>query len=177
MTRRESDPCGAHCFRVFCDALPDLGFTEVRGLSVAVGNPDDEAATRRRGSPPGRGRGVPTSDRVSPAEREAHSPPLELRRGVTDDRALWAWLQDWLAGDVEPQDVRICLLDARERPVRGWLCRAARPVRWTGPDLVADRPAVATESLELAHAGIDSVGDLDECAGPTEPSTGTGRST
>ena len=77
--------------------------------------------------------------------------------------SLWNWLQSWVAGELDPQDVRVCLLDERGKPVRGWLCRAATPVRWRGPDLVADRAAVATETLTLAHEGIDAVTDLDEC--------------
>ena len=167
MTGREADPYGSHRFRVVCDALPDVGLTEVRGLSVAVVRRDDEAATGRHGSTAGRRRGPRKTKPPAPAERETRSPPLELRRGVTDDQSLWAWLQDWLAGAVPPQDVRICLLDGQRRPVRGWCCRAARPVRWTGPDLVADRPAVATETLTVTHEGIDSIGDLEECAEPT----------
>lgn len=104
---------------------------------------------------------------ATPEQRETDSPKLELCRGVTDDQALWTWLHDWLAGRVTPQDVRICLLNGRGTPVTGWICRGAIPVRWVGPTLVADRAAVATETLELAHTGIDRIGDLETCCETT----------
>ncbi|ELZ96204.1 phage tail protein [Haloferax sulfurifontis] len=173
MTAAGSDPYGAHRFRVRCDALPKLGLSEVRGLSVAVESPtrDESEPEPRRPDAGGRGRRRrkrsgprPRPRPRSPSRRETSSPPLELRRGVTDDRSLWAWFRAWVDGETTPQDVRICLLDATGEPVRGWVCRAATPVRWTGPHLVADAAAVATESLELTHEGIDAVTDLDECA-------------
>lgn len=99
----------------------------------------------------------------TPKQRETESPKLELRRGVTDDQALWAWLHDWLAGTVAPQDVRICLLNNQGTPVTGWICHAAVPVRWVGPTLVADRETVAMETLALAHHGIDRIADLEMC--------------
>ncbi|AKU09137.1 phage tail protein [Haloferax gibbonsii] len=174
MTAAESNPYGAHRFRVRCDALPKLGFSEVRGLSVAVeqptsGEPRSESPPSetdrldRRGRHP-RKRPTPRPRPPSPSRRATSSPPLELCRGVTDDRSLWAWFRAWVDGETTPQDVRICLLDATGEPVRGWVCRAATPVRWTGPHLVADAAAVATESLELTHEGIDALADLDECA-------------
>jgi phage tail-like protein len=76
---------------------------------------------------------------------------------VTDDRRLWNWLQDWIDGEATPRTVRVFLLDEAGDRARGWRCRAATPVRWTGPALAADRPGVATEALAVAHEGIDAV--------------------
>ena len=162
MSARRRDPYRADRFCVSCEALPALGFAEVRGLSVNV-----TVATETRSA-----RGEATNDdrpvaasmaSTTPEQRETDSPKLELRRGVTDDQALWTWVRDWLAGKVTPQDVRVCLLDGRGTPVTGWVCRAAIPVQWIGPTLVADRDAVAMEALELAHRGIDRVADLETC--------------
>ncbi|WP_424009047.1 phage tail protein [Haloferax denitrificans] len=173
MTAAESEPYGAHRFRVRCDVLPKLGFSEVRGLSVAVESANDDESGSEPRPPDTDGRGRRPRKRPGPRRRprprskprrETSSPPLELRRGVTDDRSLWAWFRAWADGETTPQDVRICLLDATGEPVRWWVCRAATPVRWTGPHLVADAAAVATESLELTHEGIHAVTDLDECA-------------
>lgn len=164
MSGRNPDPYGAHRFRVVPDGLPPLGFTAVRGLAVEVAVRDVDSSTSEDGPrvnrPPRFDRPVPE---VPPARRETRSPPLELRRGVSDDRTLRTWLQEWVAGEVGPRDVRVCLLDGAGRPVCGWICRAATPVRWSGPDLVAGRATVATETLELTHEGIDAVIDLDEC--------------
>lgn len=166
----DGDPYGAHRFRVGCEALPKLGFTEVRGLSVGVAVRADEGDGDEASDPPEWWHWSDWYERLdweddpSAERRRTHSPNLELSRGVTDDTSLWSWLRGWVDGDVDPQDVTVCLLDSAGDPVRGWVCRAARPVRWTGPHLVADRPAVATESLELAHEGVDAVTDLSACA-------------
>ena len=164
MSGRDADPYGAHRFRVTCDALPTMGFNQVRGLSVSVvdDGPDEEnsAVPSRKDR---RSQGRSWRGRTPALQRSTSSPALELRRGVTDERALWTWLQSWVTGEVEPQDVRICLLDSQGRPVQGWVCRAATPVRWRGPDLDAEQAAVAMESLELAHDGIDAISDRTDC--------------
>lgn len=164
MRTRGTDPYPAHRFRVSCDELPELGFTEVRGLSVSVAVGDAEApAVDRLDWRDLRSRPDRPTEEIPSSRRETRSPTLELRRGVTDDQSLWTWLQSWVAGEAEPQDVYVCLLDDEGRPVRGWVCRAATPARWVGPDLVADRAAVATETLELVHEGIEAVTDLARC--------------
>lgn len=141
-----------------------LGFTAVRGLSVDATIAGADGSESAPGAGPIDGPQLAASvAATTPAQRVTDSPNLELCRGVSDDQPLWTWLQDWLAGTVPPQDVRICLLDAQGTPVAGWICNAAVPVRWIGPTLVADQPAVAMETLELAHRGIDRVTDLDTC--------------
>jgi phage tail-like protein len=88
---------------------------------------------------------------------DAASPHLSLRRGVTDDRRLWTWLRDWIEGAIEPRDVSVYLLDASGTRGRGWRCLGATPVRWRGPELVAEGPAVATETLEVVHDGVEAI--------------------
>lgn len=171
MSDREDDPYGAHRFSVTSEALPTLGFAEVRGLSVAVAERDDEVKTEEREEAttarPSVSHWLDAPDHpkatIPEERRRTRSPPLELRRGLTDDRTLWTWLQDWVAREIEARDVRICLLDGGGRPVRGWICRAATPMRWIGPDLVAEREAVAFETLELVHEGIESIDDPEKC--------------
>jgi len=164
VSARRSDPFRADRFCVSCKALPALGFTEVRGLSVDVTIATETASRSTQDEASSNCRPAAASLASStPEQRETDSPKLELRRGVTDDRALWVWLHDWLAGRITPQDVRICLLNDRGTPVTGWICRAAIPVRWVGPTLVADRAAVAMETLELTHRGIDRIADLETC--------------
>jgi phage tail-like protein len=156
MTDRPVDPYLRHRFAVdLGDDRPPLGFAEVTGLSVRVrteaGDEDDGPDWLHWRDRP-RGAAIP-----APARRRTASPPLRLRRGVTDDRRLWDWLRDWVDGAATPRTVRVFLLDEAGERARGWRCRAATPVRWAGPELVADRPGVATETLELAHEGIDAI--------------------
>lgn len=168
MSVRRSDPYRANHFCVSCKALPALGFTEVRGLSVDVTIATETASRSAQDEATNDRRPVAASMASStPEQRETDSPKLELCRGVTDDQTLWMWLQDWLAGKITPQDVRICLLNSWGAPVTGWICHAAIPVRWVGPTLVADRAAVAMETLEVAHRGIDRITDLEMCCDGT----------
>jgi hypothetical protein len=166
MTGRPVDPYGRHRFDVdIGDDRPPLGFTEISGLSVRVQarpSADDEPndSPNWLDWPDRLERAV---DRFPPApRRRTASPTLTLRRGITDDRRLWDWLQEWVAGTVEPRDVRVFLLDEAGDRARGWRCRDATPVRWAGPELAAGRSAVATETLELTHEGIEAITGDDE---------------
>jgi phage tail-like protein len=155
------DPYRRHRFDVdIGDDRPPLGFTEVRGLTVRVqARPDEETENDDAGADwlDWRDR-FGAVGRVPPIpRRRTASPPLTLRRGITDDRRLWDWLRDWVDGRVEKRDVRVYLLDAAGERARGWRCRDATPARWTGPELAADRPAAATETLELVHEGLDAI--------------------
>lgn len=152
------DPYPDHRFEVDIDsdAVPATGFSDVRGLAVAVEGADREsqgewAETFERDATWGTG---PTLAATG-ARRPTESPRLELRRGVTDDDTLWDWFQQWLDGTAEPADVRVTLVDSAGDPGRAWVCRRARPVRWRGPTLTAAEPGVATERYELAHDGVE----------------------
>lgn len=165
MTDRR-DPYARHRFEVYLGTGERLGFTEVRGLSVSVeiAAEDDPDETDDDTDGPW----WDFSDWFdqyreclpAPDHRRTQSPNLELRRGLTDDTTLWDWLQDWVAGSTEPRDVTVVLRDDEGQPVRAWRCLGATPVEWTGPKLIATRSDVATETLELAHEGLERVNDL-----------------
>lgn len=173
MSERPADPYVRHRFDVdIGDDRPPLGFTEVSGLSVRVQARADGADEGTDGRDRGHdapdwldlgarlGRAI---DRIPPApDRRVASPTLTLRRGVTDDRRLWDWLDDWVAGRVDPRPVEVFLLDDTGERARGWRCLDAAPVRWSGPELAADRPAPATETLELSHDGIEAIDGRDD---------------
>jgi hypothetical protein len=132
-------------FAVEVDGVGTVGVSEVRGLETTVGR-----------------RAVPLAD-VLPRwlvgdwvlRRDAVSPPLVLVRAATADDTLQAWFEGWVAATVGTRTVRVALLDAAGREQVAWECPNARPTRWVGPRLHATRAAVATESLELAHDGVE----------------------
>jgi len=160
MSDRPVDPYVRHRFDVdLGDDRPSLGFTEVTGLSVRVqARPAEaDAASEVDWFDWGDRLGHAIGRAPSVQRRRTASPPLTLRRGVTDDRRLWDWLQGWVTGRVETRDVRVYLLDDTGERARGWRCRDATPVRWSGPELAADHPAAATETLELTHEGIEAI--------------------
>ena len=47
------------------------------------------------------------------------------------------------------------LRDARRAAPYTWTFKQACPVKWTGPTLQAGTSAVAFESIELIHRGLD----------------------
>lgn len=133
-------------FAVEVAGLDALGVSAVRGLETTVAEREIPLASL-----------LPrwlVGDRTV-VRRDAASPPLVLVRAATADDTLQAWFEGWVAGTVGPRTVRVALLDAAGREQVAWECPNARPTRWVGPRLHADRAAVATESLELAHDGVE----------------------
>jgi phage tail-like protein len=82
-----------------------------------------------------------------------------LKRGVTHQDALLKWFNDTRKLGVQANwgSVEITLVGPKGEPVQGWAFNEAYPVKWTGPTLNATSNAVATESLEIAHAGMTVV--------------------
>jgi phage tail-like protein len=81
---------------------------------------------------------------------------VTLRRAVTGDLTLWAWVRRTLDGAFEPWTMTVTLLDSRREPVCVWELRGARPVKWNGPDLNAmGGGEVAMEELVLTAEGLE----------------------
>ncbi len=92
----------------------------------------------------------------------ASFPTLVLKRGTTDNPALWTWYGEYLdSGRVNPRDGQVHLLAWTEpgllRPVRVWAFRRGYPVKMTGPDLNAQSPAIAIEAVEVVHHGLSVI--------------------
>ena len=71
-------------------------------------------------------------------------------------------LEQWLdrAGTPEADKPRVVeLLGPDGKPVRSWPFMAAFPVKWQGPALNAGSANAATETLEIAHEGLELEGD------------------
>ncbi|MCY4732095.1 phage tail protein [Natronomonas gomsonensis] len=153
------DPLPKFRFRVEIDTMVVGGFSEVRGLSMSIAerkedDADDRSFWQRLF---GLGRsGELDSTKKSNDDRQfaTTSPTLELRRGLTEEKALWTWYEEWLNGSGEKRNIRLILLDEHGIEARGWECRGAKPVRWVGPTLVAGESGIALETFELAHEGI-----------------------
>ncbi|MEV6345881.1 phage tail protein [Actinoplanes sp. NPDC051851] len=84
---------------------------------------------------------------------------IVLKRGLIRDPGLWAWYAAGLAGSLGARrDGAVVLLGADGVPAFAWAFRAGLAAKWTGPDLHAEQSAVAVESLEIAHEGLDRAG-------------------
>lgn len=134
---------GAH-FRLEVDDLGIVDFSECTGLAGEIGVEEFEEGGENRFAHrfPARG----------------SVPNLVLKRGMTAHAGLWDWYAEYLAvGTVAPRDGQVLLLtsvDGALAPVRVWAFTRGWPVKMTGPDLNAMSPAVAVESIEIAHQGV-----------------------
>lgn len=98
--------------------------------------------------------------------------PLELQYGVTTDGiALTEWYALVQQGKVDDarRSVAVVLLDEEGAPAARWEFRNAWPARYEAPTLDADRSAVAIETLEIVHEGVERVGAGGETDGGEPP--------
>ena len=133
------DPVGELRFKV---TLPgrDLGrFRECTGLAAEI-----EVKDYNEGG---------VNDRVHKLPTRMKYPNLVLKRGVTYEDALLKWL--WQTQQkAERVNVTVELMGPDARPVRSWVFAEAFPIKWAGPNLNSTSNQVATETLEIVHAGL-----------------------
>ncbi len=83
---------------------------------------------------------------------------ISLKRGLVRDPGLWSW---YSAGLNEPlgarRDGSIILLTHSGERAMAWNFHAGIAVKWQGPELNAMQNAVAIETLEIAHHGVNQV--------------------
>lgn len=120
----------------------NIGFMEVTGLNINV-----DVTEYRSGSDP-----VQTLRKMPGL---IHYSNIVLKRGIAKgDDDFIKWIKTIQLNTVERRDVVISLLNENHDPVMVWRAHNAFPVKYSGPDLVADSSDVAIESLELAHEGL-----------------------
>lgn len=135
------DPYLQFSFHVELDGVVVGGFSEVSGLDVAI-----STELVREG-------GVNTHVHSLPGPA-VHS-PIRLRRGMTDSAELFSWCSEAAEGKPTRKRASVIMLGVDGSETWRWNIRSALPVRWSGPALSASGSAVAIETLELAHEGIE----------------------
>lgn len=136
------DPFGGYNFAVELDGITRMGFREVSGLESGT-----SAGEYREGTDPSLGK------RQLPGLLSFSA--ITLRRGITDDHALWDWHKGVIEGSVVRRTISIILRDDAGQEKIRWNVRNCWPSKWSGPSLDATSDAVAIEALELAHEGIE----------------------
>jgi phage tail-like protein len=76
---------------------------------------------------------------------------LVLTRGMTNEDALLKWL--W-ATKTKAERKQVTLTLNAGQASRTWTFADAFPVRWTGPQIDTSSHDIATETLEIAHSGL-----------------------
>lgn len=85
--------------------------------------------------------------------------PITLRRGMTDDFALWRWFSDCLADPALRADANIVILSAdRQRERARFRLSRCLPLRLKAPSLIARESRVAIEELQLLCETFSLVG-------------------
>ena len=135
------DPVGELRFKLELPGI-DLGrFRECTGLAAEI-----ECKDYNEGG---------VNDYVHKLPTRMKYPNLVLKRGVTYEDALLKWLwsvqRELVRGNVT---IQLMGPDLDSRGVRTWVFSNAFPVKWTGPNLNAGSNQIATETLEIVHAGL-----------------------
>ena len=79
---------------------------------------------------------------------------LTLKRGITSGNEFFKWYANVAQGKIDRRHVSLVVFDPEGEVLAQWDFESAFPVKWVGPQLVADGNALAVETLELAHAGL-----------------------
>lgn len=139
-TRRWGGPDPMPASRFTLDAGVTIGhFSHVSGLSAEY-----EAFEYKEGG---------VNDFTHVLRGRAKFPNLVLKRGITNEAALFEWFRE-CRDRTARRDVTLTLLGADGKPVRTWAFVGAFPVKWSGPEFSANANEAAVESLELAHQGF-----------------------
>jgi phage tail-like protein len=139
MLPNRPDPVGELRFKVELPGIELGRFRECTGLAAEI-----ECKDYNEGG---------VNDHVHKLPTRMKYPNLVLKRGVTFEDALLKWL--WKTQrEAQLVNVTISLIGPDGRPVRSWAFAEAFPVKWTGPTLNASSNSVATETLEIVHAGL-----------------------
>lgn len=138
----KTDAYGATRFYVQIEGVHHAVFTEISGLQV-----ETEVFEYREGGNNGFVHRLPGPIRVG---------NITLKHGLVGSAELFKWYMRVAAGTFEPQNVSVIVYDSQGKETARWNFVKAYPVRWVGPILHGDASEVAIETLELAHAGIQT---------------------
>jgi phage tail-like protein len=80
---------------------------------------------------------------------------LVLKKGLVKNADLWDWVYGFTEGNVVRKDGLITLLGEKGLAHTVWKFKRGLPVKYTGPQLNAQQNAIAFESIEIEHEGLE----------------------
>jgi len=139
---QRQDPISAFRFHLEVDGILLGGFSEVSGVELEVElEPYEEGGVNH------------FIHQLPKATRHSN---LVLTRGVLLDRTVfWDWFRLVQHGSIERRNGRIVLIDGQGVESGYFRFVEAYPVRLRMSELNAASDGVLTETLELAHNGLD----------------------
>lgn len=136
------DPLSNFNFLVEIEGIAVGRFSEVSGLASTV-----ETIEYREG-------GENTTVRKLPGKTTFSD--IVLKRGTTGgDNTLWAWHKDVVAGTVTRRSGSVIVLDRAGEEALRYNFYNAWPTEFSPADFTATSSEVATESVTLAHEGLE----------------------
>lgn len=135
------DPYRTFNFRLLIDNVPSGGFSEASGLTA-----EGDAVDYREG--------VDKNPNVRKLVGLRKFTNITLKRGYTQDRALWVWYTNILNGRPDRRNVTIELLNEARETVLRWHADSAWVNKIEGPSFKASGNEVAMESIEIVHEGL-----------------------
>jgi phage tail-like protein len=142
-TGLRKDPFNSYNFLVTWNGLTVAGFKQCSGLDTTTGS-----SKYREGSD------KDLSQREIPGLTSFSN--ISLQRGITTEMDLWSWRKDVMDGKITRQNLTITLLDNSRQTKRSWTVKNCWPTKWSGPSFDATSDAIAIETFELAHEGIEA---------------------
>ena len=84
---------------------------------------------------------------------------ITLRRGISDDQALWDWRQKVIEGKVNDARANgsVIMYNQSNEEVARFNFTNGWPSGWKGPDVNAEDQTVAIEEITIAHEGLERV--------------------
>lgn len=80
---------------------------------------------------------------------------LVLKKGIAKNTELWEWVYGFSEGKVVRKDGMITLLGEKGLAHTVWKFKRGLPVKYSGPQLNATQNAIAFESVEIEHEGLE----------------------
>jgi phage tail-like protein len=140
-TDERDDPYRAFNFQLVIDGVPKGAFSEASGLT-ADGDPVDYRE------------GTDRQANVRKLVGLRKYSNITLKRGYTQDKALWRWYVNIMNGIPDRRNVTIVLLNEQRQPVLRWHAENAWVNKVEGPSFKASGNEVAMESVDLVHEGL-----------------------
>jgi phage tail-like protein len=82
---------------------------------------------------------------------------ITLKRGVGFSEDLWNWHFSYVSKKGARRDGVIYLQNELHIPIKMWVFKRGLPLKWAGPTLNAAQSAVAIETMEIAHEGLELI--------------------
>ena len=143
-TGRRDDPYQQFNFLVEIDGVARAGFSECSGLTT-----DTDPIDYREGAD------IPLNVRKLSGLRKYTN--VVLKRGYTQDKALWEWRKKIINGQTERRQADIILLNEERNEVLRWRVREAWISKWDSGPFNAKTNDVAVETIEMVHEGLELV--------------------